>query len=146
MGALQKVPELVVTERMPQGKREENPNDDKKVPGWSTEEMKERPHFAAEEDTEEMKNWRRLPLFFSGARQFFQATDVPALVRCHIVDTEPRRLRLESQKIKKEEVQIFHPWFENRDLGRVMASTREISRCGGGPMAQPYVDSRGIRK
>ena len=42
------------------------------------------------------KKW--FPLFCSGARRFFQATDVPALVRCHFVDTEPRRLRREAQK------------------------------------------------
>ena len=28
----------------------------------------------------------------------FPVTDVPALVRCHFVDTEPRRLRLKSKK------------------------------------------------
>ena len=32
---------------------------------------------------------------------FFQATDVPALMRCHFVDTEPRRLRLESHPKQK---------------------------------------------
>ena len=32
---------------------------------------------------------------------FFQATDVQALVRCHLVDTESRRLRLKSKKKNK---------------------------------------------
>ena len=32
----------------------------KKVPGWSIEEMKERPNIAVEEDTVEMKRWRSL--------------------------------------------------------------------------------------
>ena len=31
-----------------------------KVPGWSIEEMKEKPHIAVEEDTEEMRKWRGL--------------------------------------------------------------------------------------
>ena len=31
-----------------------NTKEKKKVPGWSTEEMKERPNVAEEEDTEEM--------------------------------------------------------------------------------------------
>ena len=45
LDALQKVPE---------------PKKKKKVPGWSTEEMKERPNVAVEGDTEEMKRWRSL--------------------------------------------------------------------------------------
>ena len=57
---MQKVPELVVNERMSQGKRVNNPKEKKKVPGWSIEEMKERPNIAVEEDTEEMKKWRDL--------------------------------------------------------------------------------------
>ena len=32
----------------------------KKVPGWSVEEMKEKPNIAVLEDTEEMKKWRGL--------------------------------------------------------------------------------------
>ena len=36
------------------------------------------------------------PLLF----RFFRVIDVPALVRCHCVDWEPRRLRLKSQKIR----------------------------------------------
>ena len=39
-------------------------------------------------------NWHLL--LFS----FFRATDVHTLVKCHFVDTEPRRLRLKSLKIK----------------------------------------------
>ena len=38
--------------------RVKNPKEKKKVPGWSTGEMKERPNIAVEEDTEEMKRWR----------------------------------------------------------------------------------------
>ena len=34
------------------------PKTNKEVPGWSTEEIKERPNVAVEEDTEEMKRWR----------------------------------------------------------------------------------------
>ena len=60
LGAVQKVPELVVNERMSQGTRVTNPKDEEKVPGWSTEEMKEKPNFAVEDDTEEMKKWREL--------------------------------------------------------------------------------------
>ena len=57
---MQKVPESVVNERMSQGKRVKNSKGKKKVPEWSTEEMKEKPNFAVEEDTEEMKKWREL--------------------------------------------------------------------------------------
>ena len=32
----------------------------KKVPGWSMEEMREKPNIAVEVDTEEMKKWRSL--------------------------------------------------------------------------------------
>ena len=32
----------------------------------------------------------------------FPVADVPALVRCHFVDTEPRRLRSKSWKFKKK--------------------------------------------
>ena len=32
----------------------------KKVPGWSTEEMREKPNIAVEVDMEEMKRWRSL--------------------------------------------------------------------------------------
>ena len=35
---------------------------------------------------------------------------------------------------------------EDHDFRRVMASTRDISRLGGGPMAQSYVDPRRSRK
>ena len=42
---------------------------------------------------------------------------------------------------------FIHPWFENRDFGgRVTASTREMSRLSGGPMAPSYIDSRSSRK
>ena len=57
---MHKVPELAVNERMSQGKRLKNPKEKKEVPGWSVEEMKERPNIAVEEDTEEVKKWRSL--------------------------------------------------------------------------------------
>ena len=41
-----------------QGKK--SPKEKKKVPGWSIEEMKEKPNIAVEEDTEEMRKWRGL--------------------------------------------------------------------------------------
>ena len=41
-------------------------------------------------------------LLFFGS---FPVTDVPALVRCHFVDTEPRRLRLTSKKNKSNNSQ-----------------------------------------
>ena len=55
---MQKVPELVVNKRMSQGKNVKDTKEKKNVPGWSIEEMKERPNIAVEEDTEEMKRWR----------------------------------------------------------------------------------------
>ena len=55
LDVMQKVPELVVTERMSQGEKVKDPKEKKKVPGWSIEEMKERPDIAVEEDTGEMK-------------------------------------------------------------------------------------------
>ena len=60
LDVVQKVSELVVNERMPQGERVKDPKEKKKTPGWSIEEMKERPNIVVEEDTEEMKRWRRL--------------------------------------------------------------------------------------
>ena len=60
LDVMQKVPELVVNERMSQGKKEKDTKEKKKVPGWSIEEVKERPNIAVEEDTEEMKRWRSL--------------------------------------------------------------------------------------
>ena len=46
LDAMQKVPELVVNERMSQGERLKTPKEKKKVPGWSIEAMKERPNIA----------------------------------------------------------------------------------------------------
>ena len=57
---MQKVHELVVNERMSQGERVKSPKEEKKVPGWSIEEMKEKSIIAVEEDTEEMRKWRGL--------------------------------------------------------------------------------------
>ena len=41
---------------MSQGEQGKATKEKKTVPGWSIEEMKERPNIAVEEDTEEMKN------------------------------------------------------------------------------------------
>ena len=54
---VQKVPELVVNERISQSERVKNPKEKKKVTGWSIEEVKERPDIAVEEDTDVMKRW-----------------------------------------------------------------------------------------
>ena len=54
------LPELVVHERMSQGKGVKSLKEKKKVPGWSIEEMREKPNIAVVEDTEEMRNWRGL--------------------------------------------------------------------------------------
>ena len=59
---MQNVPELVVHERMSQGKGVKGLKEKKKVPGWSVEEMKEKPNIAVVEDTEEMRKWRGLSL------------------------------------------------------------------------------------
>ena len=60
LDVMQKVPELVGNKRTSQGEKEKDTKEKKKVPGWSTEEMKERPNIAVEVDTEEMKRWRSL--------------------------------------------------------------------------------------
>ena len=52
---MQKVLGLVVNKRMSQGKKEKDAKEKKKVPGWSIEEMNERPNIAMKEDTEEIK-------------------------------------------------------------------------------------------
>ena len=54
---LQKVPELVVHERMSQGKGVKGRKEKKKALGWSMEEMKEKTNVALVEDTEEMRKW-----------------------------------------------------------------------------------------
>ena len=51
---IQKVAELVVQKRVSHGKGVKGPKEKKRVPGWSIEEMKEKPNIAVE-DTEEMK-------------------------------------------------------------------------------------------
>ena len=55
--SLQMVPELVVHEQMSQGEKQEV---QKKVKGWSTEEMKNEPRDDRKEDTEEMIEWRSM--------------------------------------------------------------------------------------
>ena len=60
LDVMQKVPELVVNKRMSQGEKEKDTKEKKKVPGWSIEEMKERPDMAMEDDTGEVRRWRSL--------------------------------------------------------------------------------------
>ena len=55
---MQKVPEPVVHERMSQGKGVKGLKEKKKVPGWSVEEMREKPNVDVVVDTEEMEKWR----------------------------------------------------------------------------------------
>ena len=57
---MQQVPELVVHERMSQGKEVTETKENKKVKGWSTEDMKDKPNSLLEEDIEEMRGWRGL--------------------------------------------------------------------------------------
>ena len=57
LDAVQKVLVLVVNVLMSQGERVKDSKEKQKVPGWSSEEMKEGPNMA--EDTEKMKGWRR---------------------------------------------------------------------------------------
>ena len=45
MEVMQKVPDLVVNKRMSQGEKGKDTKEKKKVPGWSIEEMKERPNI-----------------------------------------------------------------------------------------------------
>ena len=45
-------------ERMSHGKGVKGPKEKERVPGWSIEEMKEKPNVAVVEDTEEMRKWR----------------------------------------------------------------------------------------
>ena len=52
LDVMQKVEELVLHERMSQSKGLKGLKGNKKVPGWSTEGMKEKPNIAVEEDTE----------------------------------------------------------------------------------------------
>ena len=60
LDVMQRIPGLVVTERMSQGDKVKTPKEKKKVPGWSIEEMKGRADIAVKEDTEEMERWRSL--------------------------------------------------------------------------------------
>ena len=50
-----KVLELVVHERMSQGKSVKGFKEKKKVSGWSMEQMREKPNVVVEVDTEEMR-------------------------------------------------------------------------------------------
>ena len=55
LDVMQKVP--VVNKRMSQGEKGKDTKEKKKVPGWSTEEMKEQSNIAVEEHTEDMHRW-----------------------------------------------------------------------------------------
>ena len=55
-----KEPELVVHERMCQGEGVKGTEETKKVKGWSTVEMKDKPNSLLEEDTEEMRKWKSM--------------------------------------------------------------------------------------
>ena len=55
---MQNIPELVVHERMSQGEEVRGTSEKKKVKGWSTEDMVDKPNSLMEEDTEEMRKWR----------------------------------------------------------------------------------------
>ena len=57
---MQKISELVVHERLSQGEKARGTKEEKKVKGWSTEEMKDKPSSSWEEDTEEMRTRRSL--------------------------------------------------------------------------------------
>ena len=59
LDVMQKVLELV-NRRMSQGEMAKDTKENKEVPGWSVQEMKERPNIAVEEDTVEMNRWRSL--------------------------------------------------------------------------------------
>ena len=53
-------PELVVHERVSKGKGANGTKEMKKVIGWSSEEMREKPNNSWEKYTEEMCEWRGL--------------------------------------------------------------------------------------
>ena len=57
---MQKVLELVVHERMSQGKGVKGRKEKKKVPGWFMEEMKAKTNVPLVEDTEETRKWSGL--------------------------------------------------------------------------------------
>ena len=57
---MQKVLESAVHERMGQGNKVTGAKGNKKVKGWSTEEVKDKQNISLEEDTEEMCTWRGL--------------------------------------------------------------------------------------
>ena len=50
--------ERVVHERMSQVEGVRGPKETKRVPGWPTEELKEKPHTEKVEDAEELRTWR----------------------------------------------------------------------------------------
>ena len=53
LDVMQKAPEVVLHERMSQGKGAKGIQEKKKVIGWSTEEVREKPNMSLEEGTEE---------------------------------------------------------------------------------------------
>ena len=57
---MRKAREQVVHERMSQGEGVMGPKEKKRVPGWSTEEMKEKTNIDIVGDGEELRKWRCL--------------------------------------------------------------------------------------
>ena len=48
--------------------------------------------------------------------------------------------------MENEILHSIHPWNENKEFVSVMVSTRQISRFGGRPMAQPYIHFWRVRR
>ena len=59
---MQKVPELVVHERMSQGEKAKCTKEKKTVKGWSTEEMKDKANSRLKINTEEVIKWKGMSL------------------------------------------------------------------------------------
>ena len=55
---MRKAPEQVVHERMSQGGGVRGPKEKKRVPGWFTGEIKEKPNIDTVGDAEELEKWR----------------------------------------------------------------------------------------
>ena len=129
MDVIRKAPELVVNERMLQGQRVKNTKAKKEVPGWSTEEMVERPSVAVEEDTEEMKSWRCL----NQSEMDLCWKKLAERMEEEVMETSTRSKRTREEPLKVE----VTPWngeeyAETRDLklqsGEKIAG-REFSPC-----------------
>ena len=117
-----KVPELVVNERMPQGKRVKSPKEKKKVPGWSIEEMKVKPNIAVEEDTEEIRKWRGRSQ--SEMDQCWK--NLPERMEEEVLKTSTR-----SKKAKKERPLVIEvtPWNGGEQETGEKTAGQEFSLC-----------------